>query len=252
MLALVGSNDADLDRETRRELAISHATDDLYDVDPPLALTLTIGLPPARAMLARYVAWKKKISDELADLQAQRARLQGFIDAPGETTATIKSAIRRTADWLLGKGDDNSDGKSRRALDEKLAMETHRADAAREALPELELKLDVAARRMEALEGREGEFLKPAIAEVAEEARLPERFLQKAAELEEIASLIYGHAQALGLAPRAVNFPKLPLLERVENSDLTIPRKADAETWRVISNALLADPKFDAAKFLPR
>ena len=128
--------------------------------EPPEDICNTRGLGPKRARYARYFHWRLQIQRELSEVQSKRAELEAMIAAPSETEAKRKASVKRTAAFLMGR-EQASDEDAGKTLTERLMVEQHRADAAREALPEIEAALDVAQLRLAAINEREGSFCIP-------------------------------------------------------------------------------------------
>lgn len=244
--------------------AAIHARDDRDDAwvadlngDPPHSISDTLLLSPRRALLARYIRWRQTIAAELATLQAKRDEFQEIMAAPEETEVAIRSAVKRTADWLLGRSTDNSDEGTRKALDDQLAAQRHRAEAARAALVELEPQIERAQLRVQTLNDRQNEFLKPVLREIADELGLGTAYIAKIAELKRIASLIYGLAEASyefgeGIETgRKVQFPRPATSEAaLPGESFIIPSAGNVEIWRKVADQLLLDPRYDITKLL--
>ncbi len=85
-----------------------------FDRDPPADLGADVrGLPPARARLARFVAWRRRETDALAMLEAGRGKLMVRIEKAEEAghresaavnaaAASVVEQIKRGLDWTLG------------------------------------------------------------------------------------------------------------------------------------------------------
>lgn len=227
--------------------------------DPPKNLCNAGSLPPRRAKLARAVAQRRKLADELAALETKRTELEAMIAAPAETAASIRDAVKRTADWLLGRGGDNSDASKRKALEDEEAAQRHRAEAAAAALPELAKPIAVARLRLKHVADREPAYLSEALSEVADEIGLGRAYARKIAELRELASLIHGLCEvAAGFGsgfdkPVSVRLARpggIPSLRHTTANEFTIAAQGDAEIWRKAAAALLNDPLVKASKLV--
>jgi hypothetical protein len=226
--------------------------------DPPDAGN-TFALSPRRAALANFLKWRQGIADELAALETRKAQLEALISAPAETEAKVRSAVKRTADFLLGRnGADNADEAGRKALDDELSARRHRAESAQAALPQLLGPIETASLRLKTISERQDEFLKPALAELADEVGLGRQYMRKIAELQEIAKLVYGLADVAGgydsgfEMPTSIKLPRsgIPSTKHQPLGAFTIPAAGDAEIWRKAAQALLADPHVKAAKLV--
>jgi hypothetical protein len=233
----------------------------------------TPGLSPQRSLYARYAAWHLQARKQVEVLEARRAQFEAMIAAPAATEAEIRGVVRRAADRLLGRvqgGDGNGDRKS---LGERLESEKYGAEAAQEALPELEGQIENARLRVRKLDEREDEFLGPAIAEVAEAAGLGKLYLKKIAELREIVELILGLSTVAGgygsgfgngischiqgkartQAVIAVDFPQTGFKSvSDDNRSYRISGEGRSEPWRQLKQALVLDPFSKAFVPLPK
>lgn len=230
--------------------------------DPPALISAAIALGPRRAKFARYVAWRRKLEGELAALEAKRTELDAMVAAPAETAATIRGAVKRTADWLLGRdGADNSDEAGRKLLEDNLAAQRHRAESAQEALPEIGRTIEVAQMRVKRLVEREKEFLSPALAELADEAGLGHRYRRAIKELRSVLDLLNGLAAEAGGfdsgfdTPATIAFPQMAAVSSNKSvlKEEFIIRAASAsrQAWRDAAVALFRDPFAKAGKLIP-
>src|SRR5580704_15592124 len=85
--------------EAAREEA-AKATGGLGDI-PAGIVARTRGLPPARARLARYLAWRKQVADDLARLEAGKARLVGDIGKVDAAKAALETRLASDSASLL-------------------------------------------------------------------------------------------------------------------------------------------------------
>lgn len=228
--------------------------------DPPDDICSTRGLSPARARLARYLAWQRQIHDEHDKLEAKKANLLELMNAPATTESLIAALVKRTAAVLSGRA-DNDDGAAadRKQLDERLSTERHQAQAATEALKDIETELDRARLRVQRIGQRQAEFINAALIEAADQVGLGEAYLQKVTELRELVQLIFGLADVAGgygaglPMPKAVELPsiKLPSIANEKAAAFWIEPKGST-AWADLAKALCANPYLDAARFLPR
>jgi hypothetical protein len=137
------------------------------DGEPPGVPTLSA--TPMRDRWDRYLKWRVGEVEKLSELEARRAELLGLKEKPKQTEGKIQAAIRRTADYLLGKSDDGGDELDREGLDRRLAIEKHRADAVDLLLPDLDRQIEIAGLRVKRLQEREASFLRPVLVEHAEQ-----------------------------------------------------------------------------------
>jgi hypothetical protein len=258
--------EAERDSQWRRDAAKSAAISDLQG-EPPHCNTRA--LSPQRARFARYTEWRLNERKKLAALEGKRTEFEAMMAAPAATEAAIRSVIRRAADRLLGRGvGEKSD---RRSLDERLIEERHAAEAAREALPELDQQIELARLRVLTLDSREDEFLKPAIMEAADTMGLGKLYLKRLAEFREVAELVFGLSkvaggyesgftslQCHGVAngnqyPIALEFPRMPSASQ-EPRDYLITTDGRPDVWHQLRQALSLDPycRADRVVALPR
>jgi hypothetical protein len=130
---------------------------------------------------------------KLTNLEQNRAELLALVDAPEKTESMMTAAVRRTADWLMGRAPDEGDESNRKNLDDQLAKERYRADAARQFLPELQGKIETATPRVKRLDERESEFLASALHEVKIASGSYEFIARKRAEFEAAESILRTH-----------------------------------------------------------
>jgi hypothetical protein len=169
---------------------------DLEDEPPADILSDAVGLlsgSPQRQRLARFVAWRADERLKLTNLERKRDELLGLVEAPKETESLIAAAVRRTADFIMGRAPDQGDDRSRKSLDDKLATERHMADAAKAVLPELERAIDTATLRVRRLDERQKEFIEPAIEEVKAATGIHDLIERKRRELEAAESILKTH-----------------------------------------------------------
>jgi hypothetical protein len=119
-----------------------------------------------RERFAAYHALRKSEEDKLAALQAKRSELESIAGAPLTTESDIRAALRRSADFLLGKSKEDSDTAKRVELESRRAEQLHRAEAARLAMGDIAREITVAELRVKRLRERHDGFLAPVLAEL--------------------------------------------------------------------------------------
>ena len=218
-------------RAEHEKMLAAHRRQDFEDAavrdlrgDPPSDLVKTFGLGPKRARWVLYFEWRQQVAADLSRAQTRKAELDEIITAPAATKARQKASIQRTAEWLRGRSFE-SDEKLGAQLAEQLLIEEHRAEAAQQVMPEIERELDRAQVRLEFINGRESEFLHPALIEAAEKMGLGKLYVQKIAELRAVAELMFGLANVVGGEIGAAATVALPKI-RLPNT----PRQDDAYT----------------------
>jgi len=243
--------------EWRRQDRIDNAIRDLNG-PPPEGICNVKGLGPKRALFARYSSWRHREEKRLSELETRKSEMEAMIAAPAATEAEIRTAVRTAAAALMGR-DGGGSSVSRKVLDDRLSLERHTAEAAQEALVELENMIEGANLRVARLNEREAEFLNPAMAEVADDIGLGELYLKKIAELREVSALIFGLGQVAGgygsgfEIPIAIEMPKpgLRSVAKATASDYRIDAIGKADVWRGLAQSLRLDPRHDASKFIP-
>ncbi|HZR62276.1 MAG TPA: hypothetical protein VFA80_15110 [Xanthobacteraceae bacterium] len=220
------------------------------DGEPPADICDVSGLPSARAQHTRYVAWCGKFRDELHDLEAKKAKLEAMIAAPSEAERGVHHGILKTVDALMGRGESGGEADAK-VLADRLAIATHQAKAAEIALVEIAELIDVATLKIRHLEGRENDFLWPALAEVAGEAGLGDDYVRAIDNLREIASLMFGLAE---LAPYGSGFsrPQEPIkFPRMgQDGDTTISNRGAVDIWQRLADALRRNPRQNLAALI--
>jgi hypothetical protein len=201
--------------------------------------------------LARFVAWREREGAALAVLVKARARLADVVEAPVETQRRIGEMIKTGASRLLaaigGNVEDalDDDAISRRVLDERLAAQRHRADAAREAILGLDPKIEAAQLRVAKLKEREPEFVRDALIEYAD-AVFAATYLAKVAELRSALLPILGLKSYLGHDTSVIALPstsELPTLKAAANGALSVrPSAAAAGLWKALAKAWAENP----------
>jgi len=190
---------ADLSRKIAREELDGHAISDLQG-DPPEGCNVR-GLGPKRALFARYFEWRFGLAKELSDLETKRVEFEALIEAPKATEAEIRQEVIRSAAYLMGRKANDGGCTKRQSLESRLAGERHTAEAAQRAMYELDVAIKRAQLRLAHVNGREDEFITPAIVEIANEIGLGELYLKKVDELRAVLDLINNlHSVAGGYA----------------------------------------------------
>lgn len=244
-------------RLRRREEKIDEALRDLRG-EPPEGICNDKGLGPKRSRYARYSRWQRGEMGHLSALEARKREIEALVAAPASTQTKIRAAILTTAAALMGR--DGGEAKiDRKALDDRLSSERHMAEAAQEALVELNTDIEVSKLRVAHLNGREAEFINPAIIEAADDMGLGKLYLKKIADAREIAALVYGLQEVAGgylsgfENTMPIAFPRagFPSLSKATRADYAIEEKGRADVWRGLAQSLVLDPRHDASKFIP-
>jgi hypothetical protein len=142
--------------------------------------------------------------------------------------------------------------KNRQVLEAQLAADRHNAEAAREVLPELDHKIDIAKLRVERIREREPDFLRPAILEIADAAGLGDRYLKAVAELGNVLAELRGASDAAG-RPYGVDKIELPRFALPSLDGKKVIIAADSSripAWNGLAAALRDDPRCDVRKAL--
>lgn len=209
---------------------------------------------PQRMRLARFVAWRDRESSKLAVLVKARAKLVDIVGAPVETQRRIGEIIKTGASRLLAaigsNADDvlHDDAISRRVLDERLSAQRHRADAAREAMADLDQRITVAQRRVTRLSERESEFVRPALIEYAD-AVFTDIYLTKVAELRKALLPLLGLNDYLGYAAPSIAFPTMSELPKIKSAGAGAfslrPSTAARSLWAALAKTWAENPFCD-------
>ncbi len=118
--------------------------------EPPSNLDCDVrGLSPARARFARYRAWLAAELAKLAVIEKKRAGLFELVDAPEKTLSRIRELLQGTIDYLRGRVSCD-DADQRKKLNDELAVQNHRAEAAKSVIPDIERELEVQKLRVRA------------------------------------------------------------------------------------------------------
>jgi hypothetical protein len=252
-------------REQFAEMQRAHARQDFeadavrdLNGEPAENICNTRGLPPKQARLARFHSWRLQIQRTASELQTKRAEFERMMEAPKHTESALKGEVRRTAARLMGRDVGGAGEGIRKALEDRLSEDRHRAEAAREALPELDKQIEVAELRLKRINERESEFLHPAIVEAADRIGLGKLYLKKIAELRAVTDLIFGLREVVGgygsgfENSAAVNFPRTGLasLRDTKDAEYRIEPKGNDSLWRQLAQSLLLNPRHDTSRFV--
>jgi hypothetical protein len=231
---------AERQRQWARNDFEESATSDL-DSEPPGVSIMSS--TPQRARWDRYLKWRAAEAVKLSELEQKRAELLGLKSAPAATESRIQALVRKTADYLLGKSDDGGDELDRKGLDERLAIERHRAQAVDLLLPDIDRQIEIAKLRVKRLQQREAEFLRLALVERAEQF-VPD-YLKAIERLRKAVAPLA--AMNVFFGGDGVNI-KLPTfgLDALERAGTRI-QKGDATPWHEFAESLGATPA-DAAQ----
>jgi hypothetical protein len=176
----------------------------------------------------------------LTELETRRAELLGLKSKPAETESRIQVLIKRTADYLLGRGDDDGGAElERRGLDDRLAIERHRAEAVDTILPALDRDIEVAQLRVKRLQEREAGFLKPALVEHAEKF-VPD-YIRAIEALKKAIAPLAGLNEFFGGDGVNVKLPSFGL-DTLEKAGTRIT-ETDAAMWDALAESLGATPR---------
>jgi hypothetical protein len=75
-----------------------------FDREPPTDLGADVrGLPPARAALARFVAWRRREADALAQLEAGRGKLAAQVERAEESKRREEAAVDAEASSIVSQ-----------------------------------------------------------------------------------------------------------------------------------------------------
>jgi hypothetical protein len=203
--------------------------------------------------------------------QRKRGALVGIKEAPRATESAIRTLVKRGADFLLGRAqEDEGDTAKRRALDDRLAEQRYRAESAEAALVEVDCEIDRAKLRCKRLAEREEEFLDAAVYELGckhvgsayrERAEALRDVVNLAAGLSEFRGYSGGRPRSLGASVRNVSIggyvaPKvefvLPDFGALGSPKPIATKDADRATWRKVADALRSDPHADVSALLPK
>jgi hypothetical protein len=174
--------------------------------EPPGAEELGVdvaGLPPARARLARFIAWIERTRRELQDMTDGRARLLEEAGVPAVTEKKIRELVDNDTmglvSWMRAGAKAPSEREIRKferaQLEEKLKGDRHAAEVARAALDAIEVEIEGKRRQLTELEGRREDFAADAVLEHAD--AVGAAYLLKVDELRDLLGRLNGLAVVL-------------------------------------------------------
>ncbi len=222
----------------------ARALRDYDDGEPPASIKAdTKGMKPMRARLARFLVWMRSTADELANLEAVRARLEATIEAPVAAEANRRGLLQEQAARLLeaitsfGQREAGSPGfdvVQRRSIDAEIDAAAHKADVARVALNDVSDKIAIKQIQLERLRERQPNFVEDAVREAANEM-VPE-YLEAIATVRPILKKLFGMRAYLDLTGtvKHVEFPLfgLPALADSEDARTIVPGPDAGKPWR--------------------
>jgi hypothetical protein len=253
MLQLVRNEPTEPPAPTVEELAQEAAIDGgFWEGPPPRDLAVDLhGLSPARADLARFVAWKAKITGELAALEEQRLTLIADMTAEAEIekqiAALVEDDANRGRSWL-GRGLRNHRRLGERArLEAQLIDARHAGQVAETLLPELERAIIYKNAELEPVRSRVEDAIPPALEEAAHEraAALKRRYIAALEELRAVGADLMalpaiGENRPLQLPHFAIDELKnVPARTRIEADPRALQR------WRDIRAGWADDPRIE-------
>jgi hypothetical protein len=213
--------------------------------DPPVWIRVnTKGMPPARAALARFIAWRDSVAAELAALVAMRDRLQATVNAPAAVEAKRSGLLRDQAKRLLefvGLGEREAetggfDVVERRALDTELDSAQHRADVAAIAIADIAQKISEKEVQLARLIERERSFVHSALREHADD--LGREYLRRIEALRDTVTQLSGLRQFVGYgAIDKVELPEFRVasLEDSEKARTIVAKPGADKPWRELA-----------------
>ena len=222
----------------------TRALRDYDDGEPPASIKAdTKGMKPMRARLARFLVWVRSTADELANLEAVRARLEAAIEAPVAAEAKRRGLLQEQAARLLdaivsfGQREVELPGfdlVQRRSLDAEIDAAAHKADVAKVALSDVADKIAAKRIQLERLNERQRDFVEAAVREAANDL-VPE-YLEAIATVRPILKKLFGMRAYLDLTGtvKHVEFPLfgLPALAGSEDARTIVPGPDAAKPWR--------------------
>jgi hypothetical protein len=210
------------------------------------------GLPPARAALARVVAWRRKEQDALATLKAGRARIAARIEAAKAEiaqdhaqaeaeAASILDSVRRGAEFAL------SFIRPREAVLD--------LTVAHLALAKADEEIRVKAAELDAVAERQKLAVDAALTEAAHS--VVNAYDSALTAATEAAARLEGLAVHLGRGRAGRTVGEMPGFamagDDADARPVAVHRReidAAAKVWRGFAEALANDPRADAAKHL--
>jgi hypothetical protein len=188
-----------------RERAEADITRDV-DGDIPNNVDADVrGLSGGRREWARYCAWLHQTREQLAQLESVKAHLDRLIAAPTEMAETIAQSVTATAKRLVKGLAGDDEGAERDEMDRKLAAQRHKAQAAQEAMKDVDSRIGAKELQLKRLREREAEFLEPAIDEAFAASGARKIVERKRAELAAVEKAVKSFREGLptyfGLTP---------------------------------------------------
>ena len=232
---------AERERQRKREAAEDQILNFYRGPIPGDVVADVRGLRGARLEFARFKAWLSRTAGELAELESTRSKLNDIIEAPTKTAGGIAALVKRTASLLIGNSSADIDADERLNLDRRLAAERHRAEAARQALPEVEAQIAAKQMQAELLQSRESEFLNPLMQDLLEASGVAKLLARRRAEVARLELIIKDCDR---------DFPRSYYDDRPSH-----PEVCDISwhhSWRDIAGALRSDPRAEVGKLLPK
>ena len=211
-----------------------------FDVPEDVAADIR-GLPPARARLAQFVAWRRLVAERLSNLQSGIDRLCAEIDRI--TVAKDRLGMLRAADTSsmlnnlrqgVGAAMSAISGRQAQDLATQLAMSEHQAVVADAAIKAATPERDHFRAVLAALDERLPGVMTDALAEHAD-ISLRAEFDAAERALQEVAARM----RAPHLGPGTIEV-------KVSNANIVRHRPA----WKRLEEAWLQDPRAAAGKHL--
>jgi hypothetical protein len=237
-------------------------SEQIYFGDPPaLPARSTKGLPPERKRFAAYIAWRRKLADEITGLESAKAELEARISKSDADKEATERKVETAAGSLLGRikaglGFDLSqiEDEGRQAARD-IAVSDGSLTVARAALAQIEPEISARTADLNSLNSRWNEFAGAALDEAArglyqdynEAVRL---LIKQVAQLE---GLLLAKG---GRRPGALDIilPGYKGSGHIHLNQFPFPNRdkidaAEAQ-WRSLAKAWEHDPCADAEKIL--
>jgi hypothetical protein len=151
--------------------------------EPPESIKVTGKFLPARHRFVKYMMWRQQHAEDIGRLEAERRRLTAMIEAPAQVRTKLSELVKAGARALLGGG-ETADGAEHAKAQAELADAEYRAQAAKQALADLDAQIGTKQMQHKRLMERENEFLQPAIIEQAD--TLKQRYIDAVDELRRV------------------------------------------------------------------
>lgn len=233
--------------------------------EPPADIVAPVkGLPPGRARLARYLAWRKVVAAEVGQLEAGRAKLADQIDRADRARAecaseakagarAILDKIRKGLDWTI----PGAVSAKHQSAAQALAASAPDLEVARAALAQVDGEIEAKKTTLATLEGRHAEFVNAALREearrIGEEYRAAiDAMIEAATQLEALDRLCgAGHdgrvvGELPGFAMADHRFAAIPVA--LNSNEIS----AALGVWREQARAWSKDPRVAAdLRFVP-